>query len=86
MTSRFEIVDKGDIEELKGQERKWKHEEQHVFNKWANGRRVQANLEEYNSDVLDQTLSKFDAFRNSVILTWTQLSAGHEISLLILRL
>ena len=30
-------------------------------------RNFQANLEEYESDVLDQTLSHFNAFRNSVI-------------------
>ena len=30
----------------------WKN----VFKKWANERNFQANLEEYESDVLDQTL------------------------------
>ena len=39
-----------------------------VFIKWANERNFQANLEEYESDVLDQTQSQFYAFRNSVIL------------------
>ena len=42
----------------------WKN----AFKKWANERNFQANLEEYESDVLDQTLSQFYAFRNSVIL------------------
>ena len=32
--------------------------------KWANERNFLANLEEYESDVLDQTLSQFYAFRN----------------------
>ena len=36
--------------------------------KWVNERNFQANLEEYESDVLDQTLSQFYTFRNSVIL------------------
>ena len=35
----------------------WKN----VFKNWANGRNFQANLEEYQSDVLDQTLSQFYA-------------------------
>ena len=35
----------------------WKN----VFKKWANERNFQANLEEYESDVLDQTLSQFYA-------------------------
>ena len=39
-----------------------------VFKKWTNERNFQAILEEYKSDVLNQTLSQFYAFRNSVIL------------------
>ena len=39
-----------------------------VFKKWANERNVQENSEEHESDVLDQTLSQFYAFRNSVLL------------------
>ena len=35
----------------------WKN----VFKKWANERNFQADLEEYESDVLDQTLSQFYA-------------------------
>ena len=48
------------------QERKWKHEEEHGvleerYKKWPKERNFQANLEEYESDVLDQTLSQFYA-------------------------
>ena len=35
----------------------WKN----VFKNWANGRNFQANLEEYESNVLDQILSQFYA-------------------------
>ena len=63
MASRFEIVDEEYIEELKDIENEntknstewWKN----VFKKWANERNLQANLEEYESDVLDQRLSQF---------------------------
>ena len=62
MVSRFEIVDKKFIEELKFKSKNentknsmewWKN----VFKKWVNERNLQANLEEY--DVLDQLLSQF---------------------------
>mgnify|MGYP006973431043 CR=1 FL=1 len=33
-----------------------------ILKKWANERNFQANLEEYESDVLDQTLSQFYIF------------------------
>ena len=63
MASRFEIVDEEYIEELKDIENEntknstewWKN----VFKKWASERNLQANLEEYESDVLDQRLSQF---------------------------
>ena len=42
----------------------WKN----VFKKWVNERNFQANLEEYESDVLNQTLSQLYAVRSSVIL------------------
>ena len=66
MASRFEIVDEEYIEELKDKSENentrksmvyWKN----VFKKWANERNFQANLEEYESDVLDQTLAQFYA-------------------------
>ena len=62
--SRFETDDKEHIEELKdkseNENRKnstewWKN----VFKKWANGRNLQANLEEYEKEVLDRRLSQF---------------------------
>jgi len=66
MASHFEIVDEEYIEELKD-----KHEDENtkkstgywknVFKKWANERNFQANLEEHESDVLDETLSQFYA-------------------------
>ena len=61
MASRFEIVDKEYIEELKEKSENentknstewWKN----VFKKWANERNLQANLEEYENDVLYQRL------------------------------
>jgi len=65
MTSRFEIVDEECIEESKDKNEKRKHEEKHgseyrknVFKKYAN---FQESLEEYESDVLNQTLSQFYA-------------------------
>ena len=64
MASRFEIVDKEYIKKLKDKNEYentknstelWKN----VFKKWANERILQANLEEYENDVLDQRLSQF---------------------------
>ena len=64
MSSRFEVVDKEYIEELKDKSenentRKSTEYWKNVFKKWAKERNFQANLEEYESDVLDQTLSQF---------------------------
>ena len=66
MASRFEIVDEKYIEELKDKSenentRKSTEYWKNVFKKWANERNFQANLEDYESDVLDQTLSQFYA-------------------------
>ena len=67
------IVDEEYIEELKDKSKNentknsmewWKN----VFKKWANGRNLAANIEEYENDVLDRRLLQFLAFRNSVIL------------------
>ena len=64
MASRFEIVDEEYIEELKDKSENentknsaewWKN----VFKKWASERNLQANLEEYENDVLGQRLSQF---------------------------
>ena len=63
MASRFEIVDQEYIEELKDRSENenkknstwWKN----VFKKWATERKLQANLEEHDDDVLDQRLSQF---------------------------
>ena len=64
MAVRFEIVDEEYIEELKDKSENentktsmewWKN----VFKKWANERNLQANLEEYELDVLNQRLSQF---------------------------
>ena len=64
MASRYEIVNEEYIEELKDMSENestknntdwWKN----VFKKWANERNLQANLEEYEKDVLDQQLSQF---------------------------
>ena len=60
MASRFEIVDeeyieeskdKSEIENTKKSTEHWKN----VFKKLANDRNFQANLEEYERNVLDQT-------------------------------
>ena len=70
MASRFEIVDEEYIEELKDKNENksmkniteyWKN----VFKKLTNERNFQANLQEYESDFLGQTMSQFYAFRNS---------------------
>ena len=42
------------------------------------GRKKETNLEEYESDVLEQTLSQFYAFGNSVILPSMLLSSNHN--------
>ena len=60
-----ELMDKSENENTRNGTEYWKK----VFKKWTNERIFQANLEEYKSDVLDQTLSQFYAFRNSVILS-----------------
>ena len=49
------IKDKSENENKKKRTEYWKN----VFKKWANKRNFQENLEEYESDVLDQTLSQF---------------------------
>ena len=63
---RFEIVDEEYIKELKDNNENenmkksieyWKN----VVKKWVNERNFQANLEEYESDVLSQTLPQFYA-------------------------
>ena len=52
-----------------------------VCKKRVNERKFQANLEEYESDILDQTLSQFNAFKNSVILPCILLTSnGNESS------
>ena len=67
MASRFEIVDEEYIEQLKDERNENKKNStewwENVFKKWANERNLQANLEEYENDVLDQRLSQFWAFR-----------------------
>ena len=64
IASRFDLVDGEYIEELKDKSENentknitewWKN----VFKKWANERNLQATLEEYENDVLDQRLSHF---------------------------
>ena len=64
MVSCSKIVDKEYMEELKDKSRKmktWRMAEwwNNVFKQWANERNLQANLEEYENDVLDQQLSIF---------------------------
>ena len=84
MASRFEIVDEEYIEEWKdGSENEntknrkdyWKN----VF-KVDEWKKVQANLEEYESDVLHQTPSQLYAFRNSVILSSMLLTSNRKRS------
>ena len=64
MASRFEIVDEEYIEELKDKSENentknstkwWKN----VFKKWANGRKLEGHLKEYENDVIDRRLSQF---------------------------
>ena len=73
MASRFEIVDEEYIEELKDKrENKNTKKKERIleerFQKVGYWKNCQANLEEYKSDVLDQTLHQFYKFGNSVIL------------------
>ena len=64
MASRFKIVNEEYIKELRDKSENentnnntewWRN----IFKKWANERNLQANLEEYENDVLDQRLSLF---------------------------
>ena len=57
-------MDKSENKNTKNGMEYWRN----VFKKWTNERNFQAILEEDKMDVLDQTLSQFYAFRNSVIL------------------
>ena len=81
MGSRFEIVDKEYIlsenENTKKSMEYWKN----VFKTWVNERNFQTNLEEYKSNVLNQTLSQFYAFRNSIILPCMLLTSDSNGSL-----
>ena len=66
MTSRFQRVDEKYIAEFKDKSenentRKSAEYWKNVFKKWANEGNFQANIDEYESDVLDQTLSQFYA-------------------------
>ena len=51
-----------------------------VCKKRVNERKFQANLEEYESDILDQTLSQFNALKNSVILPCILLTSNRNES------
>ena len=82
MASRFETVDEEYIEELKDKSENentresteyWKN----VFKKWASERNFQANLEEYESDVLDQKFSVI----SSVIFPTISLTSNRNGSL-----
>ena len=70
MASPSEVIDEENIQELKdnckNENTKNSTEWENVFKKWANERNLQANLEEYENDVLDQP--QLTPFRNSVIL------------------
>ena len=66
MASCFEIVDQQYIQELKEKSENEKTKKsteywKNVFKRWANERNLQPNLEHYQSDVLDRTLSEFYA-------------------------
>ena len=81
MVSHFEIVDeifiqddKSDNETMKKSKEYWRN----VFKEWVNERNFQADLEVYESDVLDQTLSHFHTFRNSVILVSMLLTSNRN--------
>jgi len=85
MASRFQIVDKKYIAELKDKSENenskkvteyWKK----VSKRWTNERNFQEILEEYESDVLDQTLLRVYEFRNSVILPSMLLTSNHYLT------
>ena len=83
MASRFEIVDEECIEEVKDKSENENMEKRieyrrNVFKKWANKKKFYANLEECESDVLDQTLSQCHTFKNSVILASMLLTSNRN--------
>ena len=84
IASHFQIVDKNSIKELKdkGQNENTKNSMEcwkYAFKKQPNERNFQVNyLEEYESNVLDQALSKFNAFGNSVILPSMLFTSSHN--------
>ena len=65
--SRFEIVDKEYIEELKGNSEMKTRRIARSTGRTFSKRNFQENLVEYEVDVHDQTLSQFYAFRNSLV-------------------
>ena len=69
-----ELKDQSENENTKDSTECWKS----AFKKWANERNFQANLEKYESDVLDETLSQFCPFRNSVILPFMLLISNRN--------
>ena len=86
MASRFEIVDEEYIEEVKDKSKNENMTKRtkccsNVLKKRVNERNFQANLEDYESDVLDQTLSQFYTFRYSVILAYMLLTSNRSGSL-----
>ena len=82
MMSHFEIVNEEYIKEVKDKSKNENEYWKKVFKKWANERNFPVNLEEYEyeGDVLDQTLSQFYTFRNSVILASILLTSNHNSS------
>ena len=81
MVSHFEIVDeiftqddKSNNETMKKSTEYWRN----VFKEWVNERNFQSDLEVYESDVLDQTLSQSHTFRNSVILASMLLTSNRN--------
>ena len=68
MGSRSDVVDEEYMEEVKdkGENETWRKGQSTgatFSKKWANERNFETNSEEYKSDVLDQTLSKFYTFK-----------------------
>ena len=64
MASRFVIVDEEYIKELKDKSENENTKNsmecvENVFKKWVKERNLQAHLEEYENDVLNQRLSQF---------------------------
>ena len=79
VASRFEIVDEEYIEEKTRAKMKTRRKEQSAGGTFSISGRMKETFEDHESEVLDQTLSQFYTFRNSVILASLLLTSNSMV-------